>query len=120
MALWKVYNIDTGKSLKAGFDDEEAAKEWLEARHGLVHEDFLVEEMEIEEEEEWLEKNSDDEDAEPITETPEESIVDPVLVAVEVDDDYLDPDEGIVSEVFDEDEEEEEDDAEDEDDDEKF
>ena len=48
---WKVYNIHTGKTIKAGFDEEEIAKEWLENRRDLDIEDYIVEEMDEEEEE---------------------------------------------------------------------
>ena len=47
---WKVYNINTGKIIKDGFEDEEAAKDWLELRRDLATEDFLVEELDEEEE----------------------------------------------------------------------
>ena len=49
--LWKIYNIHSGKMLKAGFEDEDEAKEWLEARDHLPLEDYLVEEMDPDEEE---------------------------------------------------------------------
>jgi len=60
---WKVYNIHTGKTIKAGFDEEEIAKEWLENRRDLDIEDYIVEEMD-EEEEEALDEEMDEEEEE--------------------------------------------------------
>ena len=36
MTVWKVFNINSGRVIKAGFQDEEAAKDWLELRRDLV------------------------------------------------------------------------------------
>ena len=62
--MWKVYKIETGKTVKAGFADEEDAKEWLETRKGLLQQDFEIEEMDPDEEEEYLNENEDDEEEE--------------------------------------------------------
>ena len=48
---WKVYHIDTGETLRGGFEDEDAAKDWLEARSSINEEDYMVEEMDDDEEE---------------------------------------------------------------------
>ena len=61
-AVWKVYNIETGQTVKAGFDDEDAAKEWVEKRQDLLEEDHDIEEMDEDEEEEYLEEHGDEED----------------------------------------------------------
>ena len=102
---WKVYNIHTGRTIKAGFEDEESAKDWLEMRRDLSMEDYLVEELD-EEEEEALGEHDEDDDL-----TYED--------AEHGDDDYLDPDEGILGGDLDgeelEDEDGEEQDEEDDD-----
>ena len=59
--LWKIYHLETGKILTAGFADEENAKEWLEEREDYAQEDFIVEEMDSDEEQEWLETHPDGE-----------------------------------------------------------
>ncbi len=49
---WKIFNIETGDILKAGFDTEDDAKDWMEARSETIEvEDFDVEEMDEDEEE---------------------------------------------------------------------
>lgn len=58
--LWKVFNIETGKIIKAGFKSEDDAKEWLELKNELLQEDYDVEDMDSDEEEEWLESQQDD------------------------------------------------------------
>jgi len=107
---WKVYNIHSGRIVKAGFGDEEAAKDWLEIRRDLAPEDFLVEEMDDEEEEEWAAREDEDDDA--------------VVDDTQSDDvDYIDPDDGIVGgaiDADDEDEEEEEDEVEEEEDEDDY
>ena len=105
---WKVYNIHSGRIVKAGFDEEETAKDWLEIRRDLAPEDFLVEEMDDEEEEEWASREDDDD----------------AVVGEEVaesDPDFVDPEDGVVPDVLgddedDEDVEEEADEEEEEDD----
>ena len=57
--LWKIYHLETGKILTAGFTEEENAKEWLEERQDFAQEDFIIEEMDSDEEEEWLEAHPD-------------------------------------------------------------
>lgn len=103
---WKVYNIHSGRIIKAGFSDEESAKDWLEIRRDLAPEDFLVEEMDDEEEEEWA--NRDDDDDAPVTEDSSSD-----------DADYLDPEDGIVGDGLGDDDDDEEDGDEDEDEEEE-
>ena len=62
--LWKIYHLETGKILTAGFSDEENAKEWLEEREDYAQEEFIVEEMDSDEEQEWLEAHPDGVDEE--------------------------------------------------------
>ena len=56
--MWKVYEIDSGVILKAGFEDEDEARDWLDAntddREGL----FTMDEMDEDEEYEWQEAQS--------------------------------------------------------------
>ena len=108
MALWKVYNADTGRVMKAGFDDEDGAKEWAEARFGLEVDQFIIEEMDPDEEEEYLEALAEaekDEDEEDEVATEEDTDEDDTAedaaddFAYGDDDDYLDPDDGILGEV---------------------
>lgn len=108
---WKVYNIHTGKIIKAGFDDEEAAKDWLELRRDLATEDFLVEELD-EEEEEALEEEEEVVDAfVPDAVDEDEEVEDLERHGMSYDDEEdLEEDDD-----EDEDEEEDEDDEEDED-----
>lgn len=114
MSLWKVYHVDTGKVLKAGFQDEDEAKDWLDSRRGLDAADYVVEEMDNDEEEEYIAKNQneDDEDDDDREDEPsdDEEEDDEVVATDEVEDDfgfgddeYLDPDEGILGEVGDDD-----------------
>lgn len=62
--MWKVYNIQSGKIVKAGFKEEDLAKEWLEGRDHLDPEEYMVEEMDHDEEEEWIEANGEVEEEE--------------------------------------------------------
>ena len=57
--LWKVFNIESGKIIKAGFKSEDEAKEWLELKNELLQEDYDIEDMDSDEEEEWLERQED-------------------------------------------------------------
>lgn len=73
---WKVYNVDTGKILKAGFETEEEAKEWLEVREDDLEDIHMAEEMDQDEAVEWAEaqeKLEYDED-EPTAETAKSSV----------------------------------------------
>ena len=55
--MWKVYHIQSGRIVKAGFDSDDQAKEWLERRKDLAEDEHDIDEMDEEEEEE----NADDE-----------------------------------------------------------
>lgn len=70
--MWKIFNIESGKILKAGFEDEDTAKEWLEARDVTAVEDFAIEEMDQDEEEEWRE-NGGEEDEEDVADDDEDA-----------------------------------------------
>lgn len=61
--MWKVYNIATGRIVKAGFESDDQAKDWLERRKDLADDEFDIDEMDEEEEEEYLE-SEDEEDEE--------------------------------------------------------
>jgi hypothetical protein len=54
--LWKVFDIQTGKILRAGFESEDEAKDWLELKSDDLQENYEVEEMDPDEEEEWRER----------------------------------------------------------------
>jgi hypothetical protein len=54
--VWKIYNIETGKILKAGFESEDAAKEWFDERIGDRGDLFEIDEMDQDEVDEWNEK----------------------------------------------------------------
>jgi hypothetical protein len=58
--VWKVYHIETGHLIKAGFDTEDQAKDWVERRQELMSDDHDVEEMDEEEVEEYLETADED------------------------------------------------------------
>lgn len=72
--MWKVYDIETGKVIKAGFETEDDAKEWLESKVDALTSDYEIEEMDEDEEAEYdfegededmsLESESDDEEEE--------------------------------------------------------
>ncbi len=57
--LWKVYHIDTGKIVRAGFESEDDAKEWLEARSDDLDDIYEIEEMDQDEIDEWQELQDD-------------------------------------------------------------
>jgi hypothetical protein len=63
-AVWKVYNIQTGRIIKAGFETDDQAKDWLERRKDLPDDEHDIDEMDEEEEEEFLESESDDDEGE--------------------------------------------------------
>ena len=49
--MWKVYKVSGGKVAKAGFDDEELARDWLESQENLDMTKYDCKEMDEEEEE---------------------------------------------------------------------
>ena len=59
--MWKVYRIETDEILKAGFVTEEEAKEWMD-RHNLDEDDetITMDEMDSDEEEQWLEAHEEE------------------------------------------------------------
>lgn len=110
---WKVYNVHTGRIVKAGFDDEETAKDWLELRKDLLTVDFLVEEMDEEEEEEYQEQEEEEDEEVEDSFADDDDDDDDVPFGTHTededdDDDSLDDDED--DDVDSEDEEEEEED----------
>lgn len=77
--LWKVYNIQSGKTIKAGFESEDDAKDWLELKGEDFQDLYEAEEMDQDEVEEWLESQAseagiDEDDAEPVTEEEDEPV----------------------------------------------
>lgn len=62
LAVWKVYHIQTGRIVKAGFDSDEQAKDWLERRKDLPDDEHDTDEMDDEEEEDYLENEADEEE----------------------------------------------------------
>ena len=62
--FYKVYNIQSGQTIKAGFKNEEEAKEWLELARPGKEDNYLVEEMDADEIEDWKLKASDEENLE--------------------------------------------------------
>jgi hypothetical protein len=72
--LWKVYNIESGKIMKAGFESEEDAKEWLEARYEDLADEYMIEETVLADDED--DAFYDEEDEEDDDESDEESLED--------------------------------------------
>ncbi|MEZ4741358.1 MAG: hypothetical protein R3B45_02750 [Bdellovibrionota bacterium] len=73
--LWKVFNIETGATVKGGFVDEDEAKNWLEYKMDESADLDLYDVTEMDEDEELLYEESEDEDSdyESSTEIYEES-----------------------------------------------
>ena len=104
--LWKVYNIETGKIMKAGFESEDDAKDWLEERYEDLADEYAVEEMDQDEEDDWRDANDEDNDevvAAPAAEDEIEYGDDDEFL----DDDEEDSDEESLDEVFDDDDDDE-------------
>lgn len=75
---WKIVHIETGRTLKAGFSDEEGAKDWLETRSRISEEDYTYEEMDVDEEDEQADQAAQEAEEgfpleEDLGEDPEES-----------------------------------------------
>ena len=51
--MWKVYKIDSGDIIKAGFNGEEEARDWLDEKADEMEGLFTVDEMDEDEEYEW-------------------------------------------------------------------
>ena len=122
--MWKVYRIETDEILKAGFVTEEEAKEWMD-RHNLDEDDetITMDEMDSDEEEQWLEAH-EEETYLPIEKDGEEEDEDTNIEGLNFrsgsvdmeDDDYLDNGEHFDDEDLDEDEGEDEESEEEDDD----
>ncbi|MFW7379506.1 MAG: hypothetical protein ACOH5I_11905 [Oligoflexus sp.] len=76
--VWKVYNIQNGKTLRAGFETEDEAKEWLELKGDDLQDHYEVEEMDYDEEEEWLESQEAEDIEEEEDNIEDEETVSPV------------------------------------------
>jgi len=114
--VWKVYKIDDGRIIKAGFESDDQAKDWLERRIELSDDEYDVEEMDEEEIAEFAELEDED-DVLPVSRLTK--------VVAEDDDDYVatdaaDIDYGDDDEEDDDSELEDDDDEEDDEDDEDY
>jgi hypothetical protein len=118
--VWKVYRIDTDEIIKGGFASEDDGKEWLERQRFADDEDVAIDEMDSDEEEQWLEAHrSESEDGDEgslddragadLTYGDEENL-DGLSFNEDSDDDYYDEDD----EDLDEEDEDEDYDEEDE------
>ncbi len=65
--MWKVYHIQTGKIIRAGFNDEDDAKSWLERRRDISDADHETEEMDEEEELEYEESDHEEDDVDSVS-----------------------------------------------------
>ena len=95
--MWKVYKIDDGRIIKAGFESDDQAKDWLERRNELSDDEYDVEEMDEEEIAEFAEL--EEEDDVPVSRLTK--------VVAEEDDDYVASDATDIDYGDDEEEEEE-------------
>lgn len=101
--MWKVYKVKGGKVAKAGFEDEELARDWLESQEKLDISKYDCKEMDAEEEEEFLEalENGDLEvevDKEFDEEIEAKANFEDYSEDYDEDDSDFDPDEGMLSE----------------------
>lgn len=104
--LWKVYNIETGKIMKAGFESEDDAKDWVDTRFEDLADEYAVEEMDQDEEDDWREANEEDADevvAAPVAEDEVEFADD---YDEYLDEDDEDSDEESLDEVFEDEDDE--------------
>jgi hypothetical protein len=85
--LWKVYNIETGKIMKAGFESEDDAKDWVDTRFEDLADEYAVEEMDQDEEDDWREAN--EEDADEVVAAP---VAEDEVEYADDDDEFLDED----------------------------
>ena len=53
--MWKVYKIESGEILKAGFECEDEARDWYDARGEQLEGLYTIDEMDVDEQNEWLE-----------------------------------------------------------------
>ena len=54
--MWKVYEIDSGRILMAGFEDEDQARDWYDERGEDLEGLYTIDEMDEDEEYEWTEE----------------------------------------------------------------
>ena len=101
--LWKVYNIETGKVLKAGFESEDDAKDWLEERSENLADEYVVEEMDTDELEEWQEEKEDEEDDIPVPAFAEDVAEEGYFDDDDDDDESEESDEESLDELYEED-----------------
>ncbi len=106
MAIWKVYNIQTGQTLKAGFSNEDQARTWLEEHRAGREDNYIYEEMDDDEEQEWLESSANSDEDGDISGSAEdiedESFERDRYNYSTEDDDGEDGDPGIINELVDE------------------
>ena len=94
--MYKILHISSGRTLRAGFDSEDVAQDWMDARDHLNQELYVIEEMDIDEEEEYLTQDHD-EDADDGEEYVDES--EDELGYDQDDDSDYDPDSNMLSEI---------------------
>lgn len=96
--MWKISKISSGSLVKAGFESEDDARDFLESKDSLDEELYDCVEMNEEEEEEYLELVESGEIKELATDSDEfEKAVEGTMEYGEYDDDY-DGDDGILNE----------------------
>ncbi len=105
--MYKIFHVSTGRTLKAGFRSEDKAQDWLDAREDLNQELYVIDEMDPDEEDEWLAENEQEEDevvvARDEVEDAEEVVVaddeDDLVYSSDDDDEDYDPDASMLSEI---------------------
>ncbi|MBF0441376.1 MAG: hypothetical protein HQK54_05680 [Oligoflexales bacterium] len=70
--MWKVYNIQTDEIIKADFNSEASAREWLDSSSYASNEEVMVEEMDPDEEAEWADEGDEPVDTKDDMSFPEE------------------------------------------------
>lgn len=98
--VWKVYHIESGKILKAGFETEDDAKDWFEARHEDLEDEYTFDEMDHDEEDEWRAAQEEDLEAAPLE--VEEEVDDEEGVFVD-DEDEEESDEESLEDMYEDD-----------------
>ncbi len=103
--MWKVFNISSGLTIKAGFADEDDAQAWLLAHEELEAENYLVEEMDPDEEDEYA-LSLEEAEVELVEEDDEEEVTKSFVeidhgdqLDFEMEDQLDDPDSGMYTEV---------------------
>jgi hypothetical protein len=95
--MFKVYNIYSGRTVKAGFAVEEQAQDWLDEAD-IETANFAIEEMEIEEEEEFSDARNNEEPSVPIVIEDEDDGFRKNFIRSDDDDDDDDEQENFFSE----------------------